>query len=190
MGPAAAAMIYQSMGYQGQPTEIDIISDLVKNQAPVARFLVSEQGFPALATFLGVFLDYKLVQFFKNYRIGVVQDESSGQMYLQPMPEQPTEQGKELHTMTIAEVQSSIASISDMLRSNLIARADEVVSKHKQAANALAQGSMVEGMMAEAVSSNKGAIAGAASGALNLGLRALGVPVPAASASPPPPPGR
>ena len=92
--------------------------------------------------------------------------------------------------MTIAEVQSSIASISEMLRSNLIAKADEVVSKHKQAANALAQGSMVEGMMAEAVSSNKGAIAGAASGALNLGLRALGVPVPAASASPPPPPGR
>ena len=85
MGGATAAMIYQRMGYwDGNPTEIDIFSDILKASSPVSRFLASEQGFPALAQFLSVLIDYKLVSFFKDFKLGMVQDEATGSMYLRP----------------------------------------------------------------------------------------------------------
>ena len=86
MGGATAAMIYQRLGYwDGNPTEIDIFSDIIRAASPVGRFLASEQGFPALAQFFSQLIDYKLVSFFKEYKIGMVQDEATGAMYLQPL---------------------------------------------------------------------------------------------------------
>ena len=193
MAAASAAMIYQQMGYwDGNPTEIDIFSDLLKASSPVARFLASEQGFPAMATFFSTLLDYKLVNFFKEFRIGVVQDES-GAMFLQPVPEQPTEKGKELATITMAEVSTSMTAISEQLKSTLIAQADQMLSNHKQAAGLRAQQSGVEGVIADMVEGNSskgGVLSGIVSGVANTAMRSMGMPVAPVSNMPPPPPGR
>jgi len=192
MGAASAAMIYQQMGYwDGNPTEIDIISDIIKASAPVSRFLAAEQGLPALATFLSVLLDYKLVNFFKDFKIGVVQGED-GQMFLQPVAEQPTDKGKELSTMTMAEVQTSMTSISETLKSTLIANADQQLANHRQAAGLKAQQMGVEGVISDALDGGKSGKPGILATTLNLVGRSAGLPLPPVNQGtmPPPPPGR
>jgi len=193
MAAASAAMIYQRLGYwDGQPTEIDIISDIVKSATPVGRFLATEQGLPAIAQFFSVLLDYKLVNFFKEFKLGMVQDEASGAMYLQPLAEQPTDRGKELQTMTMAEVSTAMSSISEQLKHTMIAQADDLLSNHRQAAQLMAQQSGVDDVIS-AVTGNKqkqGIIGAVVGGVANTGLRALGMPVPAVNSMPPPPPGR
>lgn len=190
MAGATAAMIYQRMGYwDGNPTEIDIFADILKASSPVSRFLASEQGFPALAQFFSVLIDYKLVSFFKEFKLGMVQDEATGSMYLQPLPEQPTDEGKRLATMTIAEVSTAMSSISEQLKNTLIAQADELLANHKQAAQMKASQTGIEGILSDAADGNsQGMISKVAGGVLNTGLRAFGVPVAPASAGPPPPP--
>lgn len=192
MAAASAAMIYQRLGYwDGQPTEIDIISDIVKSATPVGRFLATEQGLPAMAQFLSVLLDYKLVNFFKDFKLGMVQDEATGAMYLQPLAEQPTDRGKELQTMTMAEVSTAMSSISEQLKHTMIAQADELLSNHRQAAQLMAQQSGVDDVLSAVSGKQKGGIIGAVVGGVaNTGLRALGMPVPAVNSMPPPPPGR
>lgn len=194
MAGASAAMIYQRLGYwDGQPTEIDVISDIIKASTPVSRFLSSEQGLPALAQFLSVLIDYKLVNFFKEYKIGMVQDEATGSMYLQPLAEQPTDRGKELHTMTMAEVSTTMSGISEQLRATLIAQADELLSSHRQAAGLLAQATGVEGVIADALDGGKSGKPGLLTTVLNTAGRAAGLPLPPVNNNqgmPPPPPGR
>mgnify|MGYP001184455818 CR=1 FL=1 len=192
MNAATAAMIYQRLGYwDGQPTEIDIISDIIKSSTPVSRFLASEQGFPALAQFLSVLIDYKLVSFFKEYKLGMVQDDS-GQMFLQPLAEQPTDRGKELSTMTMAEVSTSMTAISEQLRNTLIAQADALLADHRQAAGLIAAQGGMEGIVAELTDGGGrkgGMLSAVVGGVTNTALRAVGVPVAPASHQPPPPPG-
>ena len=193
MGAATAAMIYQRMGYwDGNPTEIDIFSDIIRAASPMGRFLASEQGFPALAQFFSTLIDYKLVSFFKEYKLGMVQDEN-GQMFLQPLAEQPSERGKELHTMTMAEVSTTMSAISEQLKSTLLAQADELLSNHRQAAQMRAAQQGLDGIIADAVDGNGGrggALSSIISGVTNTAMRSVGIPVPPAATGPPPPPGR
>jgi len=189
-GAATATMIYQQLGYwDGNPTEIDIFSDIIRAASPVGRFLAGEHGFPAFAQFFSSLLDYKLVNFFKEFRMGVVQDEA-GAMFLQPLPEQPTDEGKRLQTVTMADVAADITAISEQLKDTLIAQADDLLAKHRQAAQMIAAQSGLDGILASAVDGNQGngALSRMISGAGNTALRMVGVPIPAASLQPPPPP--
>jgi hypothetical protein len=192
MGGATATMIYQQLGYwDGNPTEIDIFSDIIRAAAPVGRFLVTDQGFPALAQFLSSLIDYKLVNFFKEFKMGIVQDES-GAMFLQPLPEQTTDEGKRLQTITMAEVATNMTAISEQLKVTLIAQADDLLSKHRQAAQMRAAQTGFDGILADAVGGEQsgGGLSRLVSGVVNTGMRAVGVPVPPVAQPSPPPPFR
>jgi len=68
-----AAMIFQELGYRdGNPSEIDIFSDIVRSASPVARFLTGGHsgmiGLQVLAQFFSTMMDYKLVSFFKDFK--------------------------------------------------------------------------------------------------------------------------
>jgi hypothetical protein len=192
MGGATATMIYQQLGYwDGNPTEIDIFSDIIRAAAPVGRFLVTDQGFPAMAQFLSSLIDYKLVNFFKEFKMGVVQDES-GSMFLQPLPEQTTDEGKRLQTITMAEVATDMTAISEQLKVTLIAQADDLLSKHRQAAQMRAAQTGFDGILADAVGGEQsgGGLSRLVSGVMNTGMRAVGVPVPPVAQPSPPPPFR
>lgn len=187
---ASAAMIYQELGYRdGNPTEIEIFSDIIRSASPVARFLSSEQGLNVLAQFFSTMLDYKLSSFFKEFRLAIVQDES-GAMHIAPAIEQVSEKGKELMTTTMAEVTADMAMISQTLQQTLLQAADRTLASHREAAKISASQGLVSSMLDDAVGGNKGP--GVLSTLTNFGLRTMGVPVgPAqAPAMPNPPPGR
>ena len=186
----SASMMYQQLGYwNGSPTDVDIISDLLKAQTPVAKFLASEAGLPIMAQLFSVLFDFKMTSFFKDFRLAIAQDEG-GNMFIVPATEQTTERGKALATTTQAEVQTEMMKISETLRSSLIAQSEQVVSMHKQAASIKAQSSGIAGMLDEATGAQAGSGGGLAK-LINFGARAMGAPIPPTQAGgPPPPPGR
>ena len=192
-----ADMIYREMGYRdGNPTEIDIFTDLIKGAAPVERFLVGDgwadgNGLAILAHFFSKLLDYKLVSFFKDFKLAIVQDEA-GAMFIAPAPEQDTERGKELALTTIAEVSAEMSMIQANLRTNLLDAAERKLVSHREASKIIAQQGGISQLLEEATGNNgqKGG-GGVLSGLANFGLRTMGVPVPPAQTGmPPPPPGR
>jgi hypothetical protein len=185
---ASAAMIYQELGYRdGNPTEIEIFSDIIRSASPVARFLSSEQGLNVLAQFFSTMLDYKLSAFFKDFRLAIIQDES-GAMHIAPAIEQVSEKGKELMTTTMAEVTADMAMISQTLQQTLLQAADKTLAAHREAAKISASQGLVSSMLDDATGA-KGP--GVLSTLTNFGLRTMGVPVgPAQPAMPSPPPGR
>lgn len=184
----SASMMYQQLGYwNGNPTEVDIISDLLKAQAPMAKFLASEQGLPIMAQLFSVLFDFKMTSFFKDFKLAIVQDEG-GNMFIAPAMEQTSERGKSLATTTQAEVQTEMTKISETLRSTLIANSEQVISMHKQAASIKAQSSGLTSMLDEATGAQSG---GGLAKLINFGARAMGAPIPPTqSGGPPPPPGR
>ena len=190
-----ADMIYREIGYRdGNPTEIDIFSDLLNGTAPVERFLVGDgwnegDGLSILAHFFSKLLDYKLVSFFKDFRLSIVQD-ADGAMFIAPAPEQTSERGKELALTTIAEVSAEMNMISQNLQTNLLESANRKLASHREAAKIIAQQGGITALLDEAAGGGKGG-PGVMSTALNFGLRTLGVPVgPPQGTQPPPPPGR
>ena len=107
-----------------------------------------------------------------------------------PLSEQPTEEGKRLATMTIAEVATSMSSISEQLKNTLIAQADDLLANHKQAAQMKASQTGIDGILSDAVDgNNQGLVGKLAGGVTNFGLRAMGVPVGNPAMNPPLPPG-
>lgn len=187
---ASASMLYQQLGYlNGSPTEVDIISDLIRADKPLADFLTHKLGLPMVVQLFSTILDYKLVSFFKDFTLGIVQDES-GNMFIQPALEQQTERGKTLSTMTSAEVQAEMTRISETLKAEMLGESQRIIGLHKQAASMKAQSSGLSNMLDEATGSNSGSGGGLAK-LVNFGLRTAGVPVPPTQGgNPPPPPGR
>ncbi|MBT93232.1 MAG: hypothetical protein CMA60_00190 [Euryarchaeota archaeon] len=186
----SASMMYQQLGYwNGNPTEVDIISDLLKAQTPMATFLASEQGLPIMAQLFSVLFDFKMTSFFKDFRLAIVQDEG-GNMFIAPAVEQTTERGKALATTTQAEVQTEMANISDTLRNTLIAGSEQIISTHKQAASIKAQSSGLTSIIDEATGGTN-QNGGGLTKLVNFALRAGGAPIPPVQqGGPPPPPGR
>jgi hypothetical protein len=189
---ASATMIYQELGYRdGNPTEIEIFSDIIRSASPVARFLATEQGLNVLAQFLSTMLDYKLSSFFKDFKLSIVQEES-GAMHIAPAVEQVSEKGKLLMTTTMAEVTTDMAMISQTLQSTLLQAADRTLASHREAAKLSASQGAMASLFDEATGQNKGP--GVLSTMANFGLRTMGVPVgpaqPPAGTMPNPPPGR
>lgn len=192
-----ADMIYREMGYRdGNPTEIDIFTDLIKGAAPVERFLVGDgwadgNGLAYLAHFFSKLLDYKLVSFFKDFKLSIVQDEG-GAMFIAPAPEQDSERGKELALTTIAEVSAEMNMIQSGLKTNLLDAAERKLVSHKEASKIIAQQGGISQLLDEATGSNGQNRPGILSSVANFGLRTMGVPVPPAQGTgmPPPPPGR
>ena len=134
-------------------------------------------------------LDYKLVSFFKDFRLSIVQD-ADGAMFIAPAPEQASERGKELALTTIAEVSAEMNMISQNLQTNLLENANRKLASHREAAKIIAQQGGITALLDEAAGGGKGG-PGVVSSALNFGLRTLGVPVgPPQGTQPPPPPGR
>jgi hypothetical protein len=189
-----AHMIYQELGYRdGNPSEIDVFSDIVRSASPVARFLTAGDsgmiGLQVLAQFFSTMLDYKLVSFFKDFKLSIVQDES-GAMHIAPALEQDTERGKELNSTTMAEVSSDLTSITQTLQRDLLQSANHTLTSHREAAKIISQQGGISQMLDEA-SGKRGGGPGIVSSVLNFGLRTAGVPVPPATGGmPPPPPGR
>ena len=185
----SASMIYQKLGYwNGNPTEIDIIGDLLKHQSGIAKFLASEQGLPIIAQLFSVLFDFKMTSFFKDFKLAIVQDDG-GNMFIAPAVEQSSERGKSLATTTQAEVQTEMSKISETLKGTLIANNEQVLSAHRQAANIKAQSSGLSSILDEATGAKQGG--GGLAKLVNFGARAAGFPVaPIQQGGPPPPPGR
>jgi len=183
-----ASMLYQQMGYySGNPTEVDIISDLLKAQAPVAKFLASEKGLLILTQLFSTLFDYKMVNFFKNFKLQVMQDEAQN-MFITPALEQTTEAGKKLAQFTSAEVQTEMSRITDLLRAEMLANSDAAVQRHRQAAQMKAQSSGLSNLLDEATGAKQGG--GGLAKLVNFTARAAGMPVAPLNNNPPPPPGR
>jgi len=189
-----AHMIYQELGYRdGNPSEIDVFSDIVRSASPVARFLTGGEsgmiGLQVLAQFFSSILDYKLVSFFKDFKLSIVQDEG-GAMHIAPALEQDSERGKELISTTMAEVSSELTSITQTLQRELLQSSNHNLASHREAAKIISQQGGLSQMLDEASGKRSGG-PGVISSVLNFGLRTAGVPVPPATGGmPPPPPGR
>jgi hypothetical protein len=190
-----AAMIFQELGYRdGNPSEIDIFSDIVRSASPVARFLTGGHsgmiGLQVLAQFFSTMMDYKLVSFFKDFKLSIVQDEA-GAMHIAPALEQDTERGKELISTTMAEVSTDLNSITQTLQNELLQSANHTLTSHREAAKIIAQQGGISQLLDEAAGGQKRG-PGVMSSVINFGLRTAGVPVPPVQQGgmPPPPPGR
>lgn len=183
-----ASMMYQQMGYySGNPTEVDIISDLLGAQAPVANFLASEKGLLILTQLFSTLFDYKMVNFYKNFKLQVMQDEG-GNMFITPALEQSSEAGKKLAQFTQAEVQTEMSRITELLRADMLAKSQATIQRHREAAQAKAQSSGLTSLLDEATGAKQGG--GGLAKLVNFTARAAGMPVAPLNNSPPPPPGR
>lgn len=183
-----ASMMYQQMGYHsGNPTEVDIISDLLRAQAPVSKFLASEKGLLILTQLFSTLFDYKMVNFFKNFKLQVMQDENQN-MFITPALEQTTEAGKKLAQFTSAEVQTEMSRITDLLRAEMLANSEATIQRHRQAAQLKAQSSGLTSLLDEATGAKQGG--GGLAKLVNFTARSVGMPIPPLNNNPPPPPGR
>ncbi len=165
------------MGYQAEPTMVEVVRDLVKASNDSARFAVGG-GFVALSQIVQETIDFRLTQFFTNFRIEIHQVEGgSGAMFLKPAAEQPTEEGKRLQTLTNSDLSAKIEEIKSAINDNLLAGADSTISLHAQAAALATQQGIVGGLLQEAATNGRGGIVSGAASVVGGVLRsAAGLP--------------
>ena len=182
-------MLYWELGYMGEPNLTELLNDLLASHNDTARFLSQQKGLGALAELFSVILDYKLTNFFENYRINIVEDAEG--TFLKPAADQGSVEGQRLKQVNDTSVGSTIQAIGEKMTMDILAQGDDRIAKHKQAAGLAASQTGLASLL-EAAAGGDAASQGQPSFlqiAANTGMRALGVPVPAVTSYPPPPPG-
>ena len=182
--PPHPMQFYSRLKYEQEPTTVDIIADLLRDNNQPMRFWV-DGGFSAFLGLQKILLLQTLNHYFKNVKINVVQDESG--MFLQVASEQLTDEGKRIQTITDSDVAAEVSSIASAAKSNVLDTADANIKLHRDGAIAAAQSgavsAMMEGLIGEEPGKN-GGVMSAVGGAVGAGLRGI-VGLPPANRGPP-----
>jgi hypothetical protein len=144
--------IWRQLGYMGEPTLVDLLSDFSDRHHDTAQYMV-DGGLFVQVSIMQELIDWRLTQFFNNYRLEIHQDDAC--MFIKPAPEQPTDEGKRLQTLTQAELQSKIDEIKAAVKANLLDTDAQFLQQHKLAAT-LAQQQGVMGGIIEGMTDEKG----------------------------------
>ena len=184
--PPHPMQFYSRMGYQQEPTMVEIISDLLRDSNSPMRFW-TQGGLQALTSVNKESLLQTLSHFFKNVRVNVVQDDTG--MFLQIAAEQGTEEGKRIQTLTDNDISAKVQEIAALAKEKVLDAADMNLKLHREASQAAAangaMGAMMEGLIGEEATKS-GGVMSAVGGAVGSGLRAVvGLP-PANRGNPPP----
>ena len=168
--------LWAQLGFRGEPTLVEIFKDLNQASNDSARFAVGG-GFLALAQIVQQVMDYRLTQFFTNFRIELHQvDDGSGAMFLKPAAEQPTEEGRRLQVLTDNDLTAQIENIKGAISNNLLAEADAKIDLHAEASRLAAQQGIIGGLLEE-TTGKQGGIVSATAGVVGGVLRsAAGLP--------------
>ena len=154
--------LWAQLGFMGEPTLVEIIRDINKAGNDSARFAVGG-GFLALSQIIQQVMDYRLTQFFTNFRIELHQmPDGSGAMFLKPAAEQPTDEGRRLQTLTENDLTAQIENIKGAINSNLLAEADAKIDLHSEAARLAAQQGLLGGLLEDSAGGKPGLVSGAA----------------------------
>jgi len=169
--------LWAQLGYMIEPTMIEVNRDLIKDSNDSARFAVGG-GMLAMAQIISHLIDFRLTHFFGNYRIELHQvPGGEGAMFLKPAAEQPTEEGRRLHTLTDNDLTARIEEIKNAINANLLADADARIDLHARAAASAAQQGVMGSLLEEAAGTGKGGVLGAVGSMVGSGLRtAAGLP--------------
>lgn len=168
--------LWAQLGFRGEPTLVEIFKDLNQASNDSARFAVGG-GFLALAQIVQQVMDYRLTQFFTNFRIELHQvDDGTGAMFLKPAAEQPTDEGRRLQTLTENDLTAQIENIKGAISNNLLAEADAKIDLHAEASRLAAQQGLLGGLLEESTA-KQGGIVSATAGVVGGVLRsAAGLP--------------
>ena len=192
-----AEEIWFQLGYYAEPTEADLLADLLGAYNSSLPNFLSNGGIGMLAHLMATMIDQRLVNFFQNCQILVMEGE--GGLHLKPNPEQGTDEGKRLIGVTEASVGATITELGTHISQfapMFATPENDVIVKHRQAATIAAQNS-IAGIAGDLFGGDSGD-PNEPSGImklLNLGGRAagasVGVNIPPLGAVPPvnPPPG-
>ena len=170
--------LWAQLGYQTEPSLVELIRDLVvQNSLDSARFSV-DGGFFANMAIMESLIDYRLKEFFTNFRLEIHQDVTQeGAMFIKPAPEQPTEEGKRLATLTQSDLTAKVEEIKSAIKDNLLATADQKIELHVQAAALATQQGFVGSLLEDAAGNKQGGIVSATAGVVGGVLRsAAGLP--------------
>ena len=170
--------LWAQLGYQTEPSLVELIRDLVvQNSLDSARFAV-EGGFFADIAIMEQLIDYRLKEFFTNFRLEIHQDATQeGAMFIKPAPEQPTDEGKRLATLTQSDLTAKVEEIKAAIRDNLLQTADQKIELHIQASALATQQGFMGSLLAEDANGQRGGILSATAGVAGGILRsAAGLP--------------
>lgn len=170
--------LWMQLGYQTEPSLVDLLKDfVVKGSADSARFAV-DGGFFAQMAIMEILLDYRLKEFFTNFRLEIHQDlNQEGAMFIKPAPEQPTDEGKRLATLTQNDLTAKVEELKGAIKDNLLAEQDQRIDLHVEAARLAAQQGLMGSLLEEAAGGQKGGIVSATASVVGGALRsAAGLP--------------
>ncbi len=170
--------LWMQLGYQTEPSLVELMKDfVVKGSLDSARFAV-DGGFFAQMAIMEILLDYRLKEFFTNFRLEIHQDlAQEGAMFIKPAPEQPTDEGKRLATLTQNDLTAKVEEIKTAIKDNLLAEQDARIDLHVQAAALASQQGFVGSLLEDAAGNKQGGIVSATAGVVGGVLRsAAGLP--------------
>jgi len=170
---AQPQMYWGQLGYAQEPTLIDVIADLIRDNEDTATFF-ADGGFEALSTILAETIDNRLKEFFTGMKM-TQQKGEDGVTVISYSMELSSDESKAIANKSKVELTSAIQGISTSVKEQLLAVRSQTSSLHRQAAAAQAAQGMIGGMLAESMNQPNGVgqkLAGTAGGILRstLGL--------------------
>lgn len=170
---AQPQMYWGQLGYAQEPTMVDVIADLVRDNEDTATFF-AEGGFEALSTIIAETVDLRLKEFFTGMKM-VQQKGEDGVTTISYSIELSSEESKAIASKSKVELTAAIQGISSSVKEKLLQPRSQTASLHRQAASAQAAQGMIGGMLAESMAQPNGVgqkLAGTAGGLLRstLGL--------------------
>lgn len=171
---AQPMMYWQQLGYAQEPTMIEIIADLIRDNEDAATFF-AEGGFDALSNIISETIDHRLKEFFSGLALTQVKGED-GIMKISYSVELSSDESNAIMGKSKAELSSAIQGISTSVREQLLVPKLNTASLHRQAAQAQAAQGMIGGLMAESMTQPGGIGQKVAAGAGGLLRTTLGLP--------------
>ena len=170
---AQPSMYWQQLGYAQEPTMVDVISDLIRDNEDTATFF-AEGGFDALSMILSETIDNRLKEFFTGMKM-TQQKTDDGTTVISYSMELSSDESKAIANKSKAELTAAIQGVSTSVKEQLLAPRQQTAALHRQAASAQAAQGMIGGMLAESMNQPNGVgqkLAGTAGGILRstLGL--------------------
>lgn len=173
MNMASPMMYWQQLGYGTEPTLVDIISDLIRDNEDAGTFF-AEGGFDALSHVVSETVDRQLKQFFSEL-VFIQQKGEDGVTTMRFSLEQSGEGTKAIINKSQAELTTAIQVVSTSVKEKLLEPKKNTANLHRQAASAQAASSAM-GMFAESMNQPNGVASKAAGGAATLLRATLGLP--------------
>ena len=170
---AQPQMYWGQLGYAQEPTMIDVIADLIRDNEDTATFF-AQGGFDALSTIISEVIDNRLKEFFTGMKM-VQQKGEDGVTTVSYSLDLSSDESKAIANKSKVDLTSAIQGISTSVKEQLLDTKANTAHLHREAAKAQAAQGMIGGMLAESMAQPNGVgtkLAGTAGGILRstLGL--------------------